>query len=141
MQVLFAADQPLFALMRTDHPLAGSASVRLRDCFAFPVAMPDQGLAIRHMLDVAYARIRGSRNVVIESGSLEFLRNYVVREYAITFQILRGIPDSDARLCARPIDPRDIPSIQVVLGQLRSRTLSVAAAKFADQLTNQLAQD
>ncbi|MBO1041170.1 LysR family transcriptional regulator [Brucella pituitosa] len=136
MQVLFASDQPFFALMRADHPLAGTSPIRLRDCSAYPIAMPDKGLAIRHMLDVAHARIRAEHNISIESGSLEFLRNYILRERAITFQILRGDPDD--RTCARPIDPRDIPSIQIVLGQLRSRTLSVAAAKFADQLINNL---
>lgn len=137
MNILFASDQPFYALMRADHPLAGSSPIRIRDCAAYPIAMPDRSLAIRHMLDVAYARIRVSRHISIESGSLEFLRNYVLRENAITFQIMRG--DVDIRACARPIDPRDIPSIQIVLGQLRSRTLSVAAAKFADQLSNNLA--
>ena len=78
---------------------------------------------------------------MIESGSLEFLRNYVLREQAITFQILPGIPVSDPRFSARPIDTRDIPPIKIFLGQLKSRTLSVAAAKFADQLVTSLSRD
>jgi DNA-binding transcriptional LysR family regulator len=141
MHVLFAADQPFLALMRADHPLAASETVRLRECLEFPVAMPDHSLAIRHMLDVAYARVRAPGNIMIESGSLEFLRNYVLREQAITFQILPGIPVSDPRFSARPIDTRDIPPIKIFLGQLKSRTLSVAAAKFADQLVTSLSRD
>jgi DNA-binding transcriptional LysR family regulator len=140
MRVLLATDQPLCALFCADHPLARSGPVRLRDCFAFPVAMPDHTLAIRQLLDVARTRRQIPANTQIESGSLEFLRNYVMREKAVTFQILSGIPREDRRIYARPIDTRDIAPIQIVLGQLRGRALSVAAAKFADQLSNHLAR-
>lgn len=140
MRILLATEQPLCALFRADHPLAQPGSVRLRECFAFPVAMPDQTLAIRHLLDVARSRRQIAANMQIESGSFEFLRNYVMREQAVTFQILSGIPQEDSRIYARPIDLRDVAPLQIVLGQLRGRALSVAAAKFADQLSNHLAR-
>ncbi|MCP3468758.1 LysR family transcriptional regulator [Bradyrhizobium sp. CCGUVB1N3] len=140
MRVLLATDQPLCAVFRADHPLARPGSVRLRDCLAFPAAMPDQTLAIRHMLDQAISRRQISTNVQIESGSLEFLRNYIMREQAVTFHALSAVPRDDRRIYARPIDTRDLPLIQIVLWQLRGRALSVAAAKFADQLCNHLAR-
>jgi len=140
MRILLATEQPLCALFRADHPLAQPGTVRLRECFTFPVAMPDQTLAIRHLLDVARSRRQIAANMQIESGSFEFLRNYVMREQAVTFQILSGIPQEDSRIYARPIDLRDLAPIQIVLGQLRGRALSVAAAKFADQLSNHLAR-
>lgn len=140
MRILLATEQPLCALFRADHPLAQPGSVRLRECFAFPVAMPDQTLAIRHLLDVARSRRQIAANMQIESGSFEFLRNYIMREQAVTFQILSGIPQEDSRIYARPIDLRDVAPLQIVLGQLRGRALSVAAAKFADQLSNHLAR-
>ena len=140
MRVLVASDQPLRAMFRSDHPLAKPGPVRLRDCFRFPIAMPDQTLAIRHLLDVARTRRQIPDNVQIESGSLELLRNYVMREHAVTFQIKSGIPPEDRRISSRPIDERDMAPIQIVLGQLRGRALSVAAAKFADQLSHHLVQ-
>ena len=140
MRVVLATDQPLCALFRADHPLARPGAIRLRDCFAFPVAMPDHTLAIRHLIDVAISRRQIPANTQIESGSLEFLRNYVMCEQAVTFQIASGIPQQDRRIFSRPLDPRDIAPIQIVLGQLRGRALSVAAAKFADQLSNHLAR-
>ncbi|MET0679135.1 MAG: LysR family transcriptional regulator [Bradyrhizobium sp.] len=140
MRILLSTEQPLCALFRADHPLARPGSVRLRDCLAFPIAMPDQALAIRHLLDVALSRRQITPNIQVESGSLEFLRNFVMREQAVTFHALSGVPREDRRIYARPIDARDIPPIQIVLGQLRGRVLSVAAAKFADQLSNHLAR-
>lgn len=140
MRILLATEQPLCALFRADHPLARPGTIRLRECFAFPVAMPDHTLAIRHLLDVARSRRQIAADTQIESGSLEFLRNFVMREQAVTFQILSGIPQEGGRIYARPIDMRDLAPIQIVLGQLRGRVLSVAAAKFADQLSNHLAR-
>jgi DNA-binding transcriptional LysR family regulator len=135
MQALLAGRQPLCALMRQDHPLEGDGPIRLRDCFAHPVAMPDASLAIRHLLDAALARKRLRMNMQIESSSLEFLRNYVLREHVLSFQISVGIPLEIPELHSRPIDERDMPQIDIVLGQLRGRTLPIAAAKFADQLS------
>ncbi len=140
MQVLISSAQPLCALMARDHPLAAPGAVRLRDCFRFPVALPDRSLAVRHLLDAARARAQLPVNMQIESGSLEFLRNYVLREHAISFQIASGIPLSTAGIHARPIDERDLAPIQIILGQLRGRSLSIAAAKFADQLASSLMQ-
>ena len=71
----------------------------------------------------------------IESGSIEFLRNYVLAEKVVSFQIAVGIPPSTPRLVARPIDLRDIAPIEVVLGQSRGRILTIAAAKFVDQFS------
>ncbi len=134
LQVLHACDQPLCALMRADHALACEPGpVRLRDCLAHPLALPDRSLAIRHHLERALARRGESLDAAVESGSLEFLRNLVLREGLVSLQVPSGIPD-DPHLRARAIDPRDLDPMAMVLGQLRGRTLSVAAAKFADGL-------
>jgi DNA-binding transcriptional LysR family regulator len=136
MTVLLSGRQPLNAMMRDDHPLARPGPIRLRDCFNHPVAMPDHSLAIRYFLDSALARTRQPMNIQIESSSIEFLRNYALREHVVSFQISVGIPPTLPGLHARPIDERDIPLIDVVLGQQRGRTLSVAAAKFVAQLSS-----
>ena len=53
----------------------------------------------------------------------------------LSFQIAVGIPPQTPGLLARPVDPRDIAPIEVMLGQSRGRALSVAAAKFVDQVS------
>jgi DNA-binding transcriptional LysR family regulator len=139
MQVLFATEQPLCALMRSDHPLAGEGPVRLRECLRHPIAMPDHSLAIRHRLDAAFARMQQTPHTTVEASSVEFLRNYVLREQIVSFQILLGVPEGLPNLVVRPIDERDLGAVQIVLGQMRGRTLPIASAKFADQLSRSLA--
>ncbi|GJD50450.1 HTH-type transcriptional regulator HdfR [Methylobacterium crusticola] len=140
LHVLLACRQTLCALMRAAHPLAREAGpVRLRDCLAHPLALPDRTLAIRHHLDRAAARMGAPLRPAMESGSLEFLRNQVLREDVVSFQVPSGIPD-DPRLRARPVDPRDLDAMAMILGQLRGRMLPVAAAKFADQLALNLSR-
>lgn len=138
LQVLFSCRQTLCVLMRAGHALAREAGpVRLRDCLMHPMALPDRSLAIRHHLDEALARKGTPVRPAIESSSLEFLRNLVLREDAVSLQVPSGIPD-DPRLCRRPIDARDLDPMTLILGQLRGRNLSVAAAKFADRFANSL---
>ena len=135
---LFAGHQTLCALMRTGHPLASETGpVRLRECLSHALALPDHSLAIRHHIEHALARRGVELRPVVESGSLEFLRNLVLREDLISLQIPSGIPQ-DPRLHSRPIDLRDLTPMTLVLAQLRGRSLSVAAAKFADQLVLRL---
>jgi hypothetical protein len=61
----------------------------------------------------------------------------VLRDRVISFQIEIGAVESDA-LVVRQIDDRDVPSANLVLGQLRGRNLPVPAAKFAEQLARVL---
>ncbi|WP_375460293.1 LysR family transcriptional regulator [uncultured Enterovirga sp.] len=139
MHVMMSSEQPLCALMGADHPLAAQPGpVRLRDCFRYPVALPDRSLAIRHHLEAAAVRADLAWSIALESGSLELLRNYVRREHAVSFQIPSGIPADRRGLHARPIDGRDLAPVLIVLGHLRGRRLSIAAAKFADQIARRL---
>ncbi|MEO3387304.1 LysR family transcriptional regulator [Mesorhizobium sp. CAU 1741] len=137
-QPLLVLFQPLCALMSADHPLAASQTVRLRDCLRHPIAMPGPSLAIRHLLQAAIVRAALPVNTVIESDSFEVLRSYAGGGEVISFQIRAGIPQGSGNLIAREIDQRDMPPTQLVLGQLRGRSLSVAASKFVDQISNSL---
>lgn len=138
-QTHFVLEQPLHAIMDADHPLAAKEVVRLRECLRYPLVMPDRGLGARKIIDEALGRRSLTLEPVIESNSFEFLREYVRREQAITFQIAIGAAtEGHSGLVSRLVDPRDAPPGKLVLGYLRGRTLPVAAAKFADQLAKYL---
>ncbi len=140
-QVLSRVEQRLFAVMSADHPLASEKILRLRDCLDYPLALAERAYGGRQLLDEALGRNALRAAPVIESNSFEFLRNYVRFERAITFQIQVGTPN-DLRerhgLIAKAIDPRDIRPAALIMAQLRGRALSVAAAKFADELARYL---
>jgi DNA-binding transcriptional LysR family regulator len=141
LQVLQICRTQLCALMRATHPLSRERGpVRLRDCLAYPTALPDHTLATRHHIEQSLARRGMPLEPTIESGSIEFLRNVVLRENALSLQSPSGIPD-DPNLVTRPIDARDLPLMTLLLAQKRGRVLSIAAAKFAHQLMQRLQND
>lgn len=141
-QVLASARQPVCAVMRPDHPLAALPMIRLSACAPYPVAMPTASYGVRHLLDLAFRRSSVELRPVIESDSFEFLRRYPAHEAMVSFQIPIGLPvDGGADgIVSRRLDKRDVPEGLLHLGQLRGRTLPVAAAKFAGQLERVLVE-
>jgi DNA-binding transcriptional LysR family regulator len=140
VQLLASARQPIHAVMSPDHPLAQGATVRLRDCARFPVALPTAIYGVRHLIDVALVRASISLQAMVEADSFDFLRHYPRQEQIVSFQIPIGLPpaDADASLVSRPLDHRDVPAGRLYLCQLRSRALPVAAAKFAALLEREI---
>lgn len=134
-QVIVSIPQQVCAVMSVDHPLAQKGDLRLRDCLAVPHIAPSSTYGVRHLLD--FAARRGARRVspVVETESFELIRHYVLQENVIGFQIPIGLGRADdPRLVLRPISERDLPLGNLILGQMRGRTLPVASAKFAMQL-------
>jgi DNA-binding transcriptional LysR family regulator len=82
-QPLMKLEQRLVVLMTPTHPLASRRAVRLRDCAAHPVALPERSIGGRQLLDEVTARSGLRFNVVAESNSFEFLRGIVLRGGAI----------------------------------------------------------
>jgi DNA-binding transcriptional LysR family regulator len=138
-QPLMSLQQRLVALMASDHPLAARPTMRLSDCASYPVVLPERSIGGRQLLEEVLARTNLRFNIVAESNSFEFMRNLVLRDKVISFQIQIGaISDEQVGLVARNLDDRDVPRTDLVLGQLRGRNLPLPAAKFAEQLARAL---
>jgi hypothetical protein len=133
-------EQRVVAVMSADHALARRPTIRLRDCAAYPVALPERSLGGRQLLDEVCARSALTFKLAAESNSFEFLRGLVTHANLISFQIRIGtMPDNNKLgLVARDIDDRDIPRANLVLGQLRARNLPIPAAVFAERLVRAL---
>lgn len=140
LHVLHKVRQPVHVLMRPGHPLGAQAVVRLRDCLRYPLALPNDQTGIRFLLERAVQRSSLSLHPVVEADSFEFLRCHALAENIVAFQIPIGLPlASDTEtLVTRPIDARDVPHGTLYLGQLRSRTLPVAVARFGQQVIETL---
>lgn len=134
-QVIATVPQSVSVIMRADHPLAQAPELRLRDCLDTAHIAPSSSYGVRHLLD--FAARRGSRRVmpVVETESFELIRHYVLHEQVIGFQIPIGLAGvTDDRLILRPISDRDLPPGNLILGQMRGRSLPVASSRFAMQL-------
>jgi DNA-binding transcriptional LysR family regulator len=138
-EVIKAISQPVAAVMAADHPLAKKSELRLRDCLAVPHVVPAREYGVRHLLELATRGKSRRLNPVLEADSFEMMRQYVLHERAVSFQIPIGLlPLRDSRIVVREIPARDLPTGLLLLGQTRGRTLPVATARFALQLASAL---
>jgi len=140
-QPLMTVEQELVAVMSSKHPLAAQRTVRLSDCAAYPVALPDMSIGGRQVLEEACSRSGMTFNIAAQSNSFEMLRGLVLHANLISFQIRIGTLTNRNKLglVTRPIDGRDVPRSNLILGQLRARNLPVPAAVFAERLKRSLA--
>lgn len=129
--------QPLVAMMSVTHPLAAQPNVRLSDCLNYPLVLPDPILSSRGLLEPLLSRRSSPLQIRLETNSFELMRGLLLDHLSIGFQIEIGapIPDVDAKITYRPFDPRDMRTAPLVCAQLQARTLSVAAARFANQIS------
>jgi DNA-binding transcriptional LysR family regulator len=134
LRVIASIPQRLVVIVRSDHPLAAKKVVRLSECAEYPAALPDRTLSGRQILDEVTTRRDLRFNMLAESNSFEMLRGLVFRCNMISFQIEIGAPSGDLGmgLTGRPVDVRDLPTADLVLCQLRGRSLPIAAATFAE---------
>ena len=134
-------EQRLCAFVSPDHPLTDRDKVRLSDCVAYPLALPDRTLGGRALLDEFLARRSLRLEAALESNSFEMMRNFAVKSGGVCFQIQIGMPPSHlpGGMRALPLADRGLSRGRLVLGMEHSRALPVATARFVEHLKNELA--
>ena len=143
VHIVASVSQPLYALVQDNHPLAANSTLKLQDCLAWPVVSPQTESGLKTMLEVGRLRTAAALQTVIHTDETEFVLDYVRREQAVGFAIplsFEGSAQSLSGLKAITIDERDVPPGIVHLVQRKGRVLSVAAAKFMDQMVQALNQ-
>ena len=128
-------EQSVFAIMAPGHPLADSEKLSLSQCVEFPLALHDSSFSVGQHLEAQAHSSRLSLKPAIKSNSFILLQNYIMNSNAVGFEIEIGLSENDLNgLVKRPLTLNKLNKISVQLIQLRGRTLSVAAAKFAEQI-------
>jgi DNA-binding transcriptional LysR family regulator len=133
VSVLASVHQPFCALVAPDHPLAGRESLYLRDCVAYPIAMPDASLTARTLIDSALLRASFKLKPALVSNSVEFTKTYARQNQAVCFQF-RIAGQDPLGMRAIPLLDRGFARATLVLAARRGRVLPVAAAAFAELL-------
>jgi DNA-binding transcriptional LysR family regulator len=136
LQILISQEQRLYAIMDSNHELADKEQVKLSDCAHYPLALPTTGYGVRKLLDFKASRAGIYLEPAVESDSFEYLRNHVINEGCITFQIEIGLPRvlDELGLISRPLSKSDMAAGNMYLVQKSNRTLPAAAARFSQQL-------
>lgn len=130
--------QVLCAIVSESHPLARRASIRLRDCRAYPLLFGDATLGGRGLLDQFLARSSLAPDPVVVSNSIEMLKSLARASDAVCFQIAVGAPPRGSGLKALPLADPGLRAGKLVVGARRGRVLPVAAAAFGERLAEHL---
>lgn len=140
IDVIAAVPQDIAAVTARDHPLAARGQkVRLRDLLAYPLALPTRSFEGRRLFDRSMARKGFAVAPQLESNSFEFLKAHVACTDAVAIQIPLGAGStSETGITSLPIAAQDVAPGMLTLRQLKGRTLSVAAARFADRIRTAL---
>jgi DNA-binding transcriptional LysR family regulator len=134
-EVLAEVPQPLCALVAPEHPLAGRASLRLRDCVGFPLAMPDETLAARGLIDRALRRSSIRLEPTLVSNSIETTKMFARTSGGVCFSFKIGKKPEISGMVTIPLADPELGEARLRLASRRGRVLPVAAAAFAEELT------
>ncbi|MFA7495698.1 MAG: LysR family transcriptional regulator [Acidithiobacillus sp.] len=137
---LAISEQPLVAIMENQHPLAEKSVLRLSDCIQYPLVIPTPGLTSREMLESVLHSRRSELHIAAETNSYEVMRGMLHSSTNIGFVISTGIPKDriNGHIVYRTISALDIRPVPLVCAQLKSRGISVAAARFSNYVAEEL---
>ena len=141
LDIVASVSQPLFALVHKDHPLVEQQILKLQDCLAWPIISPLSEGGLKTMLEVGRLRTAANLQTVIKTDEPNFISDYIRNENAIGFAIPLSFEENTqivTGLKSIAIDERDVPPGILHLVQRKGRVLSVAAAKFIDQIVQAL---
>lgn len=134
--------QPIRAVFNTTHPLCSETSIRLSDCSMYPLVMPSRSNGVRHLVEQSALRLDQKLDIVIESDNHTLLVRSLENSDNISFQIpiYESLNESSTEFSHVSIDSRDIEPGWLFVGQLKGRTLPVAAARFLELISDELIQ-
>lgn len=142
LRVISRLHQPLCAMLRPDHPLAGRESLRLADCQPYPVALGDRSFGSRRLLDAVLARARLPMRPLIEASTVQLLKEFTRQTGAISFQFQIGTLQDARRgeLVSIPLVDPALSGSELVLAVRDSRRLPIATLSFLELLVSRLAE-
>lgn len=140
LKLHISVGQPMSVVMRRDHPLAAKRTISLRDCITHPFALLSASFSGRARLDRALAKLEAKPAIALEANAFEVLKSYVLHSDAVTFQLMIGVETlgPNTGLIAKPLLNEEDLYAPLALLQLRGRTLSPAAIRFANLLARDL---
>jgi len=143
-QPLSRVEQSLKVIMSASHPLAAKERLGWSDLLSTKVVLPTASNGMRYILDDAMLRKGDELEKVIESDNFDFIRNYLIHEHCVSFQLPIGLKpengglEAGAEIVSRDIDKRAVPGGNLYVAQLKGRVLPVAAALFANAIVKAL---
>lgn len=108
LRILFEQDCVLGLVHGNGLDLAGLSSIRLEDCLAWPLCLPDRSLSLHPRLNAEIFRSRADPQIVLRSNSIALIRRFVAANKGVSFLTWRdvGADVREGRLGFVPLDNR-----------------------------------
>lgn len=119
LRSLMTLEIPFGAVVGPGHPLADGKRVRLANAAQFPLVLAEPGMSLRGIVDLAMARLSVQAQPIVETNSVELMKQLVRAGTAVTFLN----PLDVAADCARG----DLVFLGLAEPQLRPQALRLIA--------------
>jgi DNA-binding transcriptional LysR family regulator len=140
LRTLFAIDVPFGAVVAPGHPLAKKEKIRLSEAAAYPLVLAEPRMSLRTVVDMALARISVTSKPIVETNSIELMKQFVQLGHAVTF--LNPLDVAEDRITGRlrylPIGESQTQSMTLVARQ--KGTIDPATSRFVEHLKRSLTQ-
>jgi DNA-binding transcriptional LysR family regulator len=140
IRVEYSQQQPIYALMADDHPLAERADVSLAELLEYPLALMDEGTTIRQLFDVCVAVQGLSFEPAFVSNYSGALQSFAQMRGGVTLVgplTVRGRLGPD-RVAMVPIRDPELSRRSVQIQSMARRVLPAAVRAFLTHLIGQV---
>ena len=130
------------AIMRPNHPLANRRRLDLRICADYPLIVAKGNLAMRAQLEPMLTALQANDCVAVEAGSLEIMKQLVMRDQGIAFQTRVGLEKEllKGELVHVPLDDKTIVSQDLGIYVGANNPLPIAVAVFAQLVAEEISR-
>jgi DNA-binding transcriptional LysR family regulator len=137
IRVLASVRQPLCAIMKRDHPLAGHKLLKLADLKSYRLCLPESSFRTRQLLQTAESNERVSLTPSITSNSITLLKSLLESgEFFTLLPVLAvGKEVENGQFTAVPIDSSALQDAAVHLISRLGRRLPPAPLRMLTALT------
>ncbi|EQD84856.1 LysR family transcriptional regulator [Saccharopolyspora erythraea D] len=143
IKVEYSQQQPVYALMPDDHPLAHREDVELADLLEYPLALMEEGTTIRQLFDVCVALEGLSFEPALVSNYSGALQSFAQLRGGVSLVgplTVRRRLDAD-RLAIVPISNPELSRRSMQIQSMARRALPAAVKAFLAHLIEQVGDD
>lgn len=121
-------------IMSARHPAAAAKSLTLKELAGFSLALPDKSFAVRQAFDQFFATAKLPLDPVFVTGSLELLKELVLRDAAVTLLPALSVQREleSGSMVAVPLVEGEAVRTPMELCTAPDRPMSFAAGKLVD---------
>ncbi len=141
LRVLHDIPCGLHAIMRSDHPLAGRATLTLRDCADHPLIYQQSSGSMQTFFGAEMEEFRRAHPPVQICDTLALIKRLILRDVGIAFYTPLGFVEevAEGRLVAIPLAGDTLSSLRLALIAPKERAQTVAQGAMAAHMATALA--